>query len=341
MAHRDPTSPFGTSLIDLLVGALAIVALLWVLHARNSGEIGSGDHERTSGFVQVEQYGLPHIKNIRLVVDGVTECAFDIEFRRYRRGEPTLSNSTPCTMLSPDPRPIVSGAASGTGQRTDRATVTLARIHGKSYDPPLVISMRAVYPDGEYRAGVQITVQDLGEQAVIADVGIEPCCSMSEPHYLRVLTMSGSGRTDQTMFWHEVGLLQHTLACNRGNPVDSRLCTRRQTDPTDHPDWVKNFKQQIAAGTLQTSRHLFQLTRPSGGSFYSIANARSAVSDCTAARRGLDSRLRVRFEPDGDIHLSPQKAITRATATGAPWAAEYTKFVQAYDRLLTDYATTP
>ena len=150
------------------------------------------------------------------------------------------------------------------------------------------------------------------------------------------------------MFWHEAGLLQHTLACNRGKPVDSRLCTTPlpvDKHPAwarsfDHPAWVRNFKRQLAAGTLQTSRHLFQLTRPSGGSFYSVADGRSAIRECIGARKGFDSRLRVRFEPDGDVHLSPQNAITPATATGAPWAAGYTNFDRAYDQLLKDYAAT-
>lgn len=61
MARRQITTIFGTSMIDLLVGAMSMMALLWVFSATNNGNKGYGDVEYPSYYVSVNSYGSPHI----------------------------------------------------------------------------------------------------------------------------------------------------------------------------------------------------------------------------------------------------------------------------------------
>ena len=80
---------------------------------------------------------------------------------------------------------------------------------------------------------------------------------------------------------------------------------------------------------------------PSGEGYYSLSDVRRPVHKCVNERKAIDSRLRIRFDPDGDVTLSQLNAAGPPTGAGTAKEAGYATFIRAYDRLLEAYSTAP
>ena len=191
--RREAPSPFGMSLIDLLVCALAMVALLWVMNTRNSGHRGTGDEETSSAVAVLEQYGTSHIVTVRIGQRGRWWCELEID-------DGTKEISGPCQAEGSHPAPKAAGQG-----------VTVARPPGLGAKP-LEVSWRIERPpmDG-FRERLVITTENVIERNIEAEIGIAPCCHGSDPHYLRGTAFSGAGRSEWFALWHEANKLRSVL----------------------------------------------------------------------------------------------------------------------------------
>lgn len=280
MIRRSVPEIFGTALIDLLVGALTIIALLWVLNSRNSGATGTSDSERTSAFAAIEQYGTNHIVSIRLSQPGYWSCRLN------------KSGDSPTCLIEPKAKGMWSVP------RAQTLSLEVTEKDGVPVDPPIKAVIRVIASSEGFRSGLHLQIEDLDDSPAFANVEIKPCCDAIEPHYLRVFSLSPSGDIDRLLFWHAHGFLKEVLACNYGRPVESGSCSQSLT-PRVAPLWVKRFKERLKANaeidivTLPLTLGATPWTPPS------ITNA--AITQCVEARKLVSYALNLKFEPDGDV----------------------------------------
>ena len=216
--RRSAPSPFGTSLIDLLVGALAMVALLWTMNAGNSGHPGTGDEDRSSGIVVISQYGLSHIVTLKLGQARRWKCEFKLDWET--RSAKSATRGGPCKGEPGHRAPVY----------TD-GSVTLAG--GTGGKPPSVRWRLDQPPEEGFMASLVIEAENVSEADIEAEIGIEPCCAAHAPHYLRVLALSGAGKDEWFALWHEAGMLRRVLT--KEGPVKP---------------WINSFRERVRDGVL-------------------------------------------------------------------------------------------
>ena len=218
--RRSVPSPFGTSLIDLLVGALAMVALLWAMNAGNSGLSGTGDEDRSSGIVVIDQYGFSHIVTLELGQARRWKCEFTLDWKT--RSAKSDTPDGPCKGEPGHREPIY----------TDDGSVTLAGGNGRG-EPPRVRWRLDRPPEKRFMASLVIEAENVSEADIEAEIGIAPCCATKAPHYLRVLALSGAGKDEWFAFWHEAGKLR-------------RVLTKKAHDKP----WINSFRKSVKDGVL-------------------------------------------------------------------------------------------
>lgn len=314
--RREPANPFGTSMIDLLVGAMAIVALLWVRAAPNSGYRGTGEEERTSGMITIEQFGVPHIVGLHLEQRGRLVADFSIHFPDPdRRG----SESIPAHMTRvPDfLDPTVTEALTLIdGSGADRFSKAQYQFTPPGEAEPVSITLQLIDPPGNFRKGVRIIVESLDARPLVAKLRIAPCCSRLDPHYLDITSYSAAGVRKETTLWHDYPNLQ-------------RLLGERYTRPTEGSErdagWVASFARRIL-NDKETDVALRSFSNP-------------GICEDSSAQAAAAGTLTVRFEPDGDIVTRKEDGNEAATAA-ASRPADYAFFAAGYLQLLRDFART-
>ncbi len=232
-------------MIDLLVGALAMVALLWTMNATNSGDRGTGDTERSSAMALVEQYGLNHIQALEVSQPGRWTCRFDsVSAPGAARDFATmLERTSPCTA---EPGHTVPNYQDG--------AIRLPEADGSFDDDGLRVILRTdTPPGGQFFVSVSIAAQNLTDRDVVVNVEVAPCCDPQDPHYVRALGLSGAGPRERHFFWHDTERLAGILD---GSPSPS--------------GWVTSFRQNIAAGEIRPSLAIFDI--PGTGCDNSRAN---------------------------------------------------------------------
>jgi len=312
-------NPFGTSLIDLLVGALAIVALLWVLAAPNSGYSGSGEEARASGMITIEQFGAAHFTAITLEQPGRFKRRFALDYRK--------SNSPPFMQMSTSewlPNAIVVEEFTDIDTNKPgyykRATYQVTP-HG--LEIPIEITLRATGATGGFSKGIHIIVENLGALPLIAKVEIRPCCDDKQPHYLRTMIRSGNGKREEFSFWHEAGKLEQVLS--NGITLDSGPSEAAKKD-----DWIEAFANQVHSGEKVRLRsfHVADTQR-----FYSGS---SDFPSCTSHWDVKKEYLTVRFENDGDISVRTSKTNEDLNSL-AQQEPNYSQFFADFPDLLATY----
>lgn len=306
-------NPFGTSLIDLLVGALAIVAMLWVLNAPNTGYTGSGEEERTSGSFSVEQYGAAHFRSIRIRHGSWWEAEIVIGLS----GEVVkLNGGAPSTYVE---------RASGLGFDGSDPKRFVYTLPDPDFDDPTTVTVVAASPGGNFRRGLHVVVENLSGPRLQVNFHIAPCCDPNALHFLETTVRSGNGDRKDMRFWHEAGMLQQALSNNHNRYTVS--------GPTNNPDvkdhWIQNLEEHIL-GDAPVRTHTFHLD--AAKRFYS---AGSSVADCVGLQLANDAPgiLRVRFEPDGDVSV---KALDSNEAGGSSASSEpaYLSLMSGMDTLV-------
>lgn len=283
--RNSAPNPFGTSLIDLLVGALAIVAMLWVLNAPNTGYTGSGEEERTSGSFSVEQYGAAHFRSIRIRHGSW----WDTEIVIGRSGGLIqLNGGTPATHVD---------RARGLGFDGSDPKRFIFTLPDPDFDDPTTVTVVAASPSGNFRRGLHVVVENLSGPRLEVDFRINPCCDPDALHFLETTVRSGNGDRKEMRFWHEAGMLQQALEQDHNrNIYDGPLNSPRQA-----AHWIQTLEAHVLGGA-PVRPHTFHLD--SASRFYS---SRTDVEACVLLQLASDAPgvLRVRFEPDGDVTVRP------------------------------------
>ena len=254
--HRDTASPFGTSFIDLLVGALAMVAMLWAMNAANSGKRGTGEEETASGVVLVEQFGTSHIMGMRVGQANEWQCKITVKDRAASgSGTPRLEEQ----------------CHANNARYTLTQGTRSVRVDGGGEDGLEVGWGLATAPDRNFRETATLRVRGLKGSDVEAAVQIAPCCHGTEPHYVRVMTVSGAGHSERTLLWHETGKLEDVLKKSaQGRP------------------WVEALKEGMKSGDV----------RPKLVGFNDSTRSCHDVQNATPW-----PEMKVVFEPEGDVQV--------------------------------------
>lgn len=281
--RRDAPNPFGTSLIDLLVGALAMVALLWTMNAGNSGYSGTGPEEEASAMALVEQYGTVHIFGLKLARPGEWSCDFGLDWTRRKS--------------------IPKGCSGENGVSPPSASDGVLEFPQDPTQPSKTTKViwRLDRPPGttDFMVSLVVTVEGLVARDLVAEIGILPCCDDSEPHYLRAMSLSGSGQEEWVAFWHEALKLRSVLE-----------------DPPLTDNWITSFRERIDDGTISPQWVLFDaegqscsiLQRPSNGNL---------------------PKLKIVFEAEGDVRF--ERPPPPSSGTGhVSLASRYQALVAAY-----------
>lgn len=286
--RRNASSPFGTSFIDLLVGALAMVALLWAVDAANSGARGPGEAPESAAMLIVEQYGYAHIKGLEIGQHEQWSCTLEVLGTLSARGTSRRLANTRC---APEP-----GATTVLTEHPDG--VSVARGAAK----PLKVRWRLdVPPNATFRETLMVSVEGLTDRDVEGAVRIAPCCSRTEPHYVRTMAVSGAGHAERTRLWHEAGRVRSLL---KEEPLRKR--------------WIDGWRASVRDGTFDPALVVFDA---GGGQCDDLQSIRPAPA------------LAFVFEPEGDVR------ITEPPDPGASPAIEALR--TEYPRLLSQYAGVP
>lgn len=319
--RAEVPNPFGTSLIDLLVGALAIVALLWVLNAPNSGYRGNGEKDRSSGMVAIEQFGYPHLKTVRISQVG----RFDV---LYRLRFPNQANAY-MERVESNLEAIVK--EKGNSSASAVPTKVIYEIRPLGLIDPIKITLRQVAPSGGFYKGLHVTVEKLDDIPVEVQIGIMPCCSSTQPHYLRSMSMSGNGEREEFSFWHDAGMLEKVLT-KKVKPK-----TGRNSDT-----WISSFTRAVRKGqdVKLRSFHIAPIDR-----YYpNISPGRSCqhwqgLEQNNANGNKIPAKqtfLNVVFHPDGDVTISAF-GNNEASNSAALGESAYQSFSGRFPKLLNEY----
>ena len=257
MRRHAPASPFGTSFVDLLVGALALVALLWLANAGHSGERGSGEASRSAALVDFTQYGFAHVVELRIGQPGHWSCSVAISGDGSRAGWPRSVGEVDC---KPEPGSpwTVDALPGGSGVDVDRGPLGL-------------LSVRWRLDAETFRERLELSLGGIAGRAVEAAFHIAPCCSGSEPHYVRLSTVSAAGERTRYLLWHEAKELRSVLGWG---PLST--------------GWISTWRARVAAGDVAPSLVAFERT----------------VNHCRTfqGHRPVPA-LRLRFEPEGAVRV--------------------------------------
>lgn len=291
--RREAPNPFGTSLIDLLVGALAMVALLWTMNAGNSGHKGTGPDEQTSAMALIEQFGETHIVKLRISQPRRWSCEFGLNFSN-KKAVPLHPHSPACTGENGHVPPSVSDGKL-------EFAVTPSDPSGK---PTKVLWRLDEPPGGKFLVSLVLTVENLAVHDLVAEVGIVPCCSATEPHYLRVLALSGAGKEELVTFWHEAKELRKLLK-----------------DLPQTANWINEFRQRVRDDQVRPRRVLFD------------ANGAKCLLEFKLRRVSNAPELKIVFEAEGDVRL----VLPPPPSVGT----EHVILAAQFGALLQEYVGTP
>ena len=236
-----------------------MVALLWAMNAGNSGYTGAGDSEQTSAMALVEQYGTAHIVSLRLSQPGRWHCELEID--RSKQTLMPTSSGHPCRgenrVLPPN--------------YTDGSLTVMQPGGAQSTDPLRVIWRWDKPPGDDFLVSLAITVENLSENNLIAEVGIEPCCDRKRPHYVHAIAYSGAGKDDWFAFWHEADALRNILK-----------------HPPYGDGWITRFRSDVQNGSVSPRPILFD------------ANGKH----CKTLQGSLNAPvLKIVFEAEGDVRF--------------------------------------
>lgn len=293
--RREPQNPFGTSMIDLLVGTMMIVAMLWVANAANLGYRGSGESDRTSGMATIEQFGLSHIHELTLRHGNRITATYEIDIASGLAG---LASET----LGPGV--LAQRAKVGALSGLDAFRKVTYRLTPPGESEEVAISFDVVASSDSFRSGVRIIVDKLDDVPLEAALAIEPCCDSIEPHYITVDIIDGDGASGMTTLWHEFDNLNAVLS----SPIASA------------PSWAQSFARKIVDGL------------PVG--LVGFDGGAAAVCD-SGAQRSRAGTLLVRFDPDGDVTLATRNVAEDLSPTAhAAFLASFASRLQRYARPL-------
>lgn len=228
-----------------------MMALLWTTNAQNSGFAGTGEEEVTSSMVLVEQHGHAHLVSLRLSQTGRWECSFKLNWEERR------AEATSCSGIA---APAV----------TDNSLLLPGRA-GASTDPTRVIWRLDKPPGDNFLVSLTITAENLALQDLVAEIGIAPCCSPIDPHYLRALSLSGAGRQEWFALWHQT------------EDIHNLLLHQPESGRREH-QWAADFRAGVRAGRIEPRHILFD---------------RDQVT-CNASPAPI---LTVVFETEGDVRF--------------------------------------
>lgn len=327
---RSPPNAFGTSLIDLLVGVLCMVALLWVLQARNSGLTGEGEVERVSAFALVEQYGGSHLATVSFGQEGAWSCRFKLD-----RTNDTLScENESQTSVSLDP-PLPWGG--------DGGKLLIRTIEGNIVDPPMEVRIRKSSGNNSFIGGLNIYVDRLADRPVAAEVAIDICCELVDPHYLRLFSLSPSGSFERHMFWHEAGALKLLLAC-AGNNRNGSCPTGLEAGSAK---WVTSTLADLAAGRLTLAPGSFVFMDPSWEASLDdlmhqpLSYLKDRVEHCMNARATQTAQVKIRFDLDGDVTVSTPDTTEARSQAGQPIPPVHGDLLIGFNDMLARFSIPP
>lgn len=212
---REAPSALGTSLIDLLIGALAMVTLLWAASPRNEPE---PRNETISALAVIDQFGTTHVRTLAVEEPGRWRCEGWIDWKHGR------VHPLHCTPLGGRPTP--KRLPDGTG---------VERPGQRTQDPPLTVRWHAHQSQGgDYTATLTVSATEIGAEGLVLETGIVPCCHPHDPHYLRIFTRAQGAKEERFALWHEQSKLQSVLDSHR--PV---------TTP-----WIDRFRAGVRTGAI-------------------------------------------------------------------------------------------
>lgn len=210
---------FGTSIIDLLVGSLTLVSILWVLNSLNSGYKGRGEVNTYSAFASVGQFGSNHIVSVSVEQTGNWSCK--CESVCICQSEPHIT-STPINLN-----------AKGAG-------ISVTHEGGKKLENSLNMILRLLPENKQFTGGVQINVDNIADNIKVV-IGINVCCDRREPHYVRVLRIAPGMEEKDLLLWHNEIRLRNVL------------------NATTNISWITDFKESVKTYFNQKNIMAFNL----------------------------------------------------------------------------------
>lgn len=214
--RNDPPEVFGTSLIDLLVGGLTLVSILWVLNSLNSGYKGRGEVDTYSAFASVGQFGLNHIKFIRIEQDGEWFCECSVDSLDNMKCQQPCSVTSPSVGVTPIPM-----------NNTNGVGISVISKDNKQLEHPLNAIIRILPEDAQFTGGVQFNVDNL-DKKIKATITVDTCCHSSDPHYIRIVRIAPGIEEKDLLLWHQDTALQSVL-------------TKRNINDS----WIKDFQKSV------------------------------------------------------------------------------------------------
>jgi len=279
MGRRDITPIFGTSMIDLLVGAMSMMALLWVFNVQNNGRKGFGDVEFPSYYVSVNAYGFEHIGRRFQISDNESlSCEFQgSEDNNKFESEPICSFSSNIQLDS-------------------NRVEFLSEVSADSY-----VAVNWDSLDG-FKSGftLDISKQQKDEVEITLDIGP---CRASEPHYIHI-----SGYSDGEIIDH---LIIHQTSANylneeRGKKFVSREGVYEKDDDgnkfiQDKDKWIIPFVDQLKVSRRIPEIYIF--------TFINRTNEAETQAFETPVKLKFSSDGSFEYDISGFIRSNDQKDI--------------------------------
>ena len=212
---REAPSALGTSLIDLLVGALALVTLLWAASPREEPE---PPNETAGALAMIDQFGITHIRGFAIHQPGHWTCKGVIDWKRAR----LVKHSCTTPGGGPAPKYIADDGTS------------LERPGARPQDPPLKVRWHAHQSRKKnYTATLMVSATGIGAEGLVLEASVLPCCAVAHPHYLRVFTRAQGAKQERYALWHERAALMDLL-----------------TKAPEPEPWIGKFTAGVRSGAI-------------------------------------------------------------------------------------------